>query len=158
MQSLLHVPEQENPTSPGLVPYGIHILMRSPLLALGTLDHIGRPWTTLLGGEPAFARPIARSVIGVNTLVDRKYDPVLEILLGDGKDGEVVGQGNSGQMVSCLPIDLMTRSRLKISGKMVAGALEETGSESGEGEDGVGKVQLVIKVEHSLGKRLRFDA
>ena len=154
MHSLLHVPEQENPSTPGLSPYGIHIMMRSPLCALGTLDHIGQPWTTLLGGEPAFTRPIGRSIIGIKTLVDRKYDPVVEILVGSTKDGEVSEQGRVGRVLSGLPIDLMTRSRLKISGKMVAGALGELGLGAGKEEDGVGEIQLVVKIDHSLGKQL----
>lgn len=155
MHSLLHIPEQENPSTPGLSPYGIHIMMISPLLALGTLDHTGQPWTTLLGGEPAFTRPIGRSIVGVKTLVDRKHDPVLELLVGNKKDGEVLEQGSGGRVVSGLPIDLMTRSRLKISGKMVAGSLGEIGSGAGKEEDGVGEIQLVIKIDHSLGKQLR---
>lgn len=156
MHSLLHLPERENPSTPGLSPYGIHIMMKSPLMALGTLDHVGQPWTTLLGGEPAFTRPIGRSIIGVKSLVDRKYDPVLELLVGGKKDGEVAEEGGGGRVVSGLPIDLMTRSRLKISGKMVAGALGETRSEAVEEENGVGEVQLVIKVEQSMGERLRL--
>lgn len=153
MHSLLHTPEQENPSTPGLSPYGVNIMMRSPLCALGTLDHTGQPWTTLLGGEPAFTRPIGRSVVGIKTLVDRKYDPVVELLVGSKKDGEVLEQGSGGRVVSGLPIDLMTRSRLKLSGKMVAGALEESGVGAGEEEDGIGEIQLVIKIDHSLGQQ-----
>lgn len=157
MHSLLHTPEQEKPSTPGLSPYGIHIMMRSPLLALGTLDHSGQPWTTLLGGEPAFTRPVGRSIVGVKTLVDRKYDPVVELLVGSKKDGEVLEQGSGGRVVSGLPIDLMTRSRLKISGKMVAGALGEVGNGAGKKEDEeVGEMQLVIKIDHSLGKQFDF--
>lgn len=154
MHSLLHTPERENPSTPGLSPYGIHIMMRSPLCALGTLDDAGQPWTTLLGGEPAFTRPIGHSVIGIKTLVDRKYDPVVELLVGGKKDGEVLEQNGGGRVVSGLPIDLMTRSRLKISGKMVAGALGEAGVGAEKEEDGVGEIQLVIKIDHSLGKQL----
>jgi hypothetical protein len=156
MHTLLHTPEQDNPSSPGLTPYGIRILVISPLLALGTLDHVGQPWTTLLGGEPGFTRPVGRSIIGVKTLVSQKYDPVLELLVGDKKDGEVVGHGDGGRLVSALPIDLMTRSRLKISGKIVASALGEVGPDAAQEEDGVGEVQLVIKVEHSLGKGMKL--
>ena len=34
VQTLLHVPERENPTSHGITPSGIHTLHISPLLAL----------------------------------------------------------------------------------------------------------------------------
>jgi hypothetical protein len=43
MHKLLRVPNQDNPTSPYLTPYGNMILTRSPLLALGTLDKADRP-------------------------------------------------------------------------------------------------------------------
>lgn len=151
MHSLLHIPDQDNPTVPGLAPYGASITLRSPLLALGTLDDDGRPWTTLLGGEPAFTRPIGPSIIGVKTLVDRRYDPVLGILVGGKQDGEVNEQGRQGWMVSGLPIDLTTRNRVKLSGNMVAGAIEQIGPVSDEDEGGVGEVQLIIQVERSLG-------
>lgn len=153
MHSLLHVPERENPSSPGLSPYGSHMIMRCPLLALGTLDHLGQPWTTLLGGEPAFTRPIGPSVVGVKALVDRKYDPVLELLVGNQTDEEVFEQDAAGRVVSGLPIDLMTRNRLKISGRMVAGALGDVGAKGMKEEDGVGELQLVIKIERSLGSK-----
>ena len=156
MHTLLHVPEQENPSTPGLSPYGFHLIMISPLLAWGTLDHLGRPWTTLLGGEPGFSKPVGRSIIGVKTVVDRDFDPVLKRLLGDKKDGEVFEPDGDGRVVSGLSIDLLTRSRVKLSGKMVAGALGDTGAEGVKEDDRVGEVQLVIKIERSLGERLRL--
>lgn len=129
----------------------------SPLLALGTLDHVGQPWTTLLGGEPAFTKPTGRSTIGVKSLVDRKHDPVLKLLVGDKKNGQGSEISGGGRVVSGLPIDLMTRSRLKISGKMVTGTLGDTiAGGKGEGGNLVGEVQLVIKVEQSLGERLHL--
>ncbi|KAK3331996.1 hypothetical protein B0T19DRAFT_414472 [Cercophora scortea] len=47
-------------------------------------------------------------------------------------------------MMSGLSIDLSTRDRVKIAGKMLVGALAERG-------DGVGEVQIAVKVEESLG-------
>lgn len=151
MHSLLHVPDQDNPTVSGLAPYGASIALRSPLLALGTVDQDGQPWTTLLGGEPAFTRPLGRSMLGVKALVDRKYDPVLGVLIDGEQDGEVSEQGRHGWMISGLPIDLATRNRVKISGKMVAGSIERLDSGSNENESNAGEIQLVIKVEQSLG-------
>lgn len=145
MRQLLHVPEHDNPTSPMLTTYAASILQRSPLIALGTLDSQGRPWTTLWGGEPGFSRAIAQQIIGVRTTIDRLHDPVADILFEGKSDGEVVQVQGNGKMVSGLGINLETRSRIKLYGRMVAGSLQST-------EEGVGDVQLVVKIEQSLGK------
>ncbi len=144
MHTLMHVPQGDNPTSPYLSPFAASVLVRSPLIALGTLDEDGRPWTTLWGGEAGFSRPIAQSVIGIKTAVGREYDPVLKMLLGDNADGEVVQEKGAGKMVGGLAIDLETRNRVKLYGRMVAGVLTAT-------EEGIGEVQLVVKIEQSLG-------
>jgi hypothetical protein len=145
MHKLLRVPEGENPTTPYLAPYAGHILMRCPILAVGTLDAQHRPWTSLWGGEPGFSRPIGQSIIGVKAHVDRKYDPVIQTLLGDKADGEVVREDGPGRMVSALGIDLETRSRVKLYGRIAAGTLASTEGDAGE-------VQLVVKIEQSLGE------
>ena len=151
MQSLLHVPEQDNPTASGLTPYGVHVVQKSPLLALGTLDANHRPWTTLLGGQSAFMRRLGGSAIRVEALFDEKHDPVIKILTG--RNHEAVEQGRGAPIVSGLPIDLMTRSRLKFSGKLVTGGIDRAGHE-GEGKSkAVGQGELVIKIEESLGRR-----
>ncbi|KAG4434833.1 hypothetical protein IFR05_009672 [Cadophora sp. M221] len=144
MHKLLRVPTQDNPTQPYLTPQAANTLIRAPLIALGTLDEEGRPWTTLWGGEAGFSRAIAQGIIGVRTTVDKKYDPVVKVLLGDKADGEVVQVQGTGKMVSGLTINLETRKRVKLYGRMVAGALAAT-------EEGVGEVQLVVKIEQSLG-------
>lgn len=145
MHKLLRVPAQDNPTQPYLTLQASNTLIRSPLIALGTLDEEGRPWTTVWGGEAGFSRAIAQGIIGVRTTVDREYDPVLKVLLGDKADGEVVQVQGTGKMVSGLTINLETRKRVKLYGRMVAGALAAT-------EEGIGEVQLVVKIEQSLGK------
>jgi hypothetical protein len=135
MQRLLHAPTHENPTAPFLTRNGSALLQVAPLLALGTLDDAGRPWSTLLGGEAGFSRAIGNSVIGIKTLVDGVYDPVVEALVG-GKDrgsGEVTRQE---KRLSALTIDLNSRKRVKIGGKTIAAAL-------GELHDGIGEAQLV---------------
>lgn len=144
MHRVLRVPQIDNPTSPFLTPFAQSLLLRSPLVALGTLDSEGRPWTTLWGGEPGFSRAIAQSIIGVRATVDRTNDPVVETLLGGKADGEVVQEQGNGKMVAGLAIDLESRRRVKLYGRMVAGALSAT-------EDGIGDVQLVVKIEQSLG-------
>ena len=152
MRSLLHVPDGDNPTSPGLSPYARRLLHISSLIAIGTLDTDGRPWTTLLGGEPGFARSLGQSIVGVKTLVDGRFDPVIEILLGDKEDGEVQ-EGGKERLVSALGIHLATRDRVKLSGKMVAGALGhyQWNSEADEDERGAIEVQLVFAIQQSIG-------
>ena len=157
MHSMLRVPHQENPTSPFLTPGAAYLLQSSPLLALGTLDEEGRPWTTVWGGEPGFGRAIAQSIIGIKTLVDAQYDPVVEALLGGKADGEVRKEAGRGRMVSGLAIDLASRKRVKIFGRMAAGALDKFGPESEDGKVGAGEVQLVVRVEQSLGKLILAD-
>lgn len=153
MRSLLHVPDGDNPTSPGLSPYAKSLLHISSLLAVGTIDAEGRPWTTLLGGEPGFARSLGQSIVGVKTFVDQTYDPVIKILLGDKQDGEAHEENGCGRLISALAIHLETRDRVKLSGKMVAGALGYHGptSESDEDRSGATEVQLVFAIEQSLG-------
>ncbi|KAK1975013.1 oxidoreductase FAD-binding domain-containing protein [Colletotrichum cereale] len=149
LHDLLKIPHRSNPTAAGLPPsYGARIAA-SPLVALGTLDAQGRPWTTLWGGERgAVARPIAEDVLGVRGRVDVTDDPVLSALWGVSEEGEGVKEGevvqpgleaDGGNLVAGLSIDLMTRDRVKFAGRMVAGAV-----------DG-GEVQIAVHVEESLG-------
>ncbi|KAG9239155.1 oxidoreductase-like protein [Amylocarpus encephaloides] len=144
MHKLLRVPEHDNPTSPMLTPFAAQVLRRSPLLALGALDSEGRPWTSLWGGENGFSRAIAQSIVGVRTVVDRIHDPVVDILLSDLDDGEEVQVQGTGKMVGMLTIDLETRRRVKLYGRMVGRSFQST-------LEGVGDIQLVVKIEQSLG-------
>lgn len=146
MHRMMRVPPTGNPTSPFLSPHASNILTACPLLALGALDEEGWPWTTLLGGETGFARPVAQSVVGLRTTVDCVHDPVLGTLLRGKGDGEVVKMDadGRGRMVGALAINLETRRRVKLGGRMVVGVLTAT-------EEGVGEVQLVVKIEQSLG-------
>ena len=150
IQHLLHVPNQENPTSPGLSPHATRLLHLSSLLAIGTLDSEGRPWTTLLGGQPGFARSLGQSIVAIKTLVDGKHDPLIDILAGDQRNGEVHEVGRGGRIMSALGIHLATRDRIKLWGKMVAGALVE------EAQGGATEVQLVFTIMQSLGGYLIF--
>lgn len=147
LHQTLHIPDRDNPTQPFLSPFAARVLQRSPLIALGAVDDQGRPWTTLWGGEPAFARPIAPSIIAIKSSVARTHDPVIDILLGAAAPGEVVQGGENGALMSGLAIDLDSRLRAKFSGRMVAGALQDPEQESG----GATEVQLVMKIESSLG-------
>ena len=147
MHRTLRVPTRDNPTSPFLTPFASRVLQMSPLLSLGTIDSQGRPWTTLWGGAPAFARPIAPSIIAIKSAVGRTLDPVIETLLGDEANGDVVQGGEQGPLISALAIDLDARMRVKLSGRMIAGALMEPEKGSGAAE-----VQMVMKIETSLGE------
>ncbi|KFY31175.1 hypothetical protein V494_07997, partial [Pseudogymnoascus sp. VKM F-4513 (FW-928)] len=141
----LHLPERDNPAQPFLSPFASRVLQRSPLIALGAVDEQGRPWTSLWGGEPAFARSIAPSIIAIKSNVARTHDPLIELLLGAAPPGEVVQGGEKGALMSGLAIDLDSRMRVKFGGRMVAGALQEPEKDSGAAE-----VQLVVKIESSL--------
>jgi hypothetical protein len=136
MHSLLHVPtsNHENPTAPFLAPQYGRIIVSAPLLAVGTRDKEGRPWTTVWGGQRGFARPINQFLLGVKASVDGQFDPVIEILR-DKKDEA---------LVSTLGIDPANRRRAKMMGR-IAGVLVENGSSETE-------VQMLVKVEQSLGK------
>lgn len=147
MHRLMCVPENDNPSAPTLSAGAAYLTQRSPLLALGTLDKEGRPWTTVWGGKPGFAGQISQATIGIRSLVDVTHDPVVQALFGGKSDGEVVRAEGKGNMVSGLAVDLETRKRVKLYGRMVASALE------GLGSAGVcGQAQLALNIEQSLGK------
>lgn len=141
MHRMLKVPSMQNPTNPGFPARYAMRIMSSPLVALGTLDAEGRPWTTIWGGERGFARQIAQDVLGMNSVVDRKWDPVFETLWeGNDESGEVVQRE---RVMSALAIDLETRDRMKLAGKMIAGVVVD-----GEEET---RVQMAMLVTESLG-------
>ncbi|KAE8441612.1 hypothetical protein EG329_004621 [Mollisiaceae sp. DMI_Dod_QoI] len=151
MLKILHLPLGPNPNSPFLSPGAGYMIENAPLLALGALDDENRPWTGIYGGEEGFARPIGKNIIGVNTLVDRRYDPVVNALLGasDEDDEVVVEEEGGGKLVGGLTIDLETRGRVKLHGRMVAGALGVRGEQMKEDE--VRQMQLVVNINKSLG-------
>ena len=140
----------ENPTSPFLTPGGAYLVQVAPLLAVGTLDDEGQPWTTIWGGEPGFARSLGSSIIGMRTLVDKEFDPVVKALFGGKSNGEVVKAEGGGRALSGLSIDLATRRRVKLAGRMVAGSLGPAETEPGK-QSNAGEMQLVVNIESSLG-------
>ena len=149
MHKLMRVPETDNPSVPNLSPGAAFSTQRAPLIALGTLDKDGRPWTTVWGGSPGFAGAISQSTIGIRSLVDNTHDPVVDALLGGRGDGEVVKEEGEGRMVSALAIDLENRKRVKLYGRMAAGVLEGLGS---TGQSTHGQAQLAVNIEQSLGE------
>ncbi|KAK4958267.1 hypothetical protein LTR10_004693 [Elasticomyces elasticus] len=151
MQRLMKVPDMDNPTVPALSPQLANHLQIAPLIAIGTLDKQGRPWTTLWGGEKGFARPLGGGIVGFRTAVTGHFDPVVEELVGKDATGEVVKEEGEGRMVSGLTIDLETRKRVKMYGRMVAGALSTREDEVTGRNEAVAEIQLVLKIEQSLG-------
>ncbi|KAJ5216076.1 Riboflavin synthase-like beta-barrel [Penicillium cinerascens] len=142
MHRLLRVPDMDNPAVPYLSANGGYFLTKAPLLAVGTIDAQGRPWTSLWGGKEGFAAPIAESMIGLRTQVDSTYDPVVKELLGSQAiDNTGAPLQSPGNMISGLAIHLEHRRRWKLFGRMVAGSLD--------GDQG--QAQLVVKIEESLG-------
>ncbi|KAL7622288.1 hypothetical protein AAE478_007792 [Parahypoxylon ruwenzoriense] len=150
IQRLLRVPPRDNPTHFGLPLALGYRVARSPIVAFGALDRRGRPWATIWGGEAGFCRPIAQGVLGVRATADVRHDPVLREFIGkDGEEGEiaednVVVRPEGGKLMAGLSIDLETRDRVKIAGRMVVGTVTRT-------EPGVGDLQLAVQVEESLG-------
>lgn len=129
------------------------MLQTAPLLALGTLDSEGRPWATLWGGESGFTKSLGQSIVGIRTVVDPVHDPVAEALYEHQRDGETVRPEGAGKMVSGLTIDMENRKRVKLYGRMVAGALSMTEGQDDQAEleGATGEAQLVLKIEQSLG-------
>jgi len=151
MQQLMKVPNLDNPTVPALSPQLANHLKVAPLIAIGTLDKQDRPWTTLWGGEKGLARSLGGGVAGIRTPVTGRYDPVVEELVGKQATGEVVKEVGEGRMVSGLTIDLETRKRTKLYGRMIAAALSSREDEVTGSEESVAEIQLVLKIEQSLG-------
>jgi len=88
--------------------------------------------------------------------VDGENDPVVQALVGDVKDGEMLQPDHGGKLIAGLSLELMTRKRVKFSGKMVAGTVRETqteaqGSETGGLATKQHQVQIVTKIDQSLG-------
>jgi hypothetical protein len=152
MQRKLRVPEMDNPTIPMLSPQASNMLQRAPLLAIGTLDSAGRPWTSVWGGRTGFSRPLENSTIGIRTSVASELDPVVEALVGQGAEGEIVKEEGDGRLLSGLAIDLNTRKRVKLAGRMVAGTLGSIHKDDAAKDDSrQGLLQLVARIDETLG-------
>ena len=155
VQSLLHVPPMDYPVSPGLSPYAARLLQMCSMVAIGTLDDHDQPWTTLLGREPGFARFLGQSIIGLKTLVDSKYDPVVQLLMGGKPYGEVNEMGNNGRLMSGLGIHLEARERVKFAGRAVATSVGDSTPEAKEDDDCAVEMQAVFAISQSMGEYLR---
>lgn len=158
MQTLLRVPYQENPTSAGLSFNGLQTVTVSPLLVLGTLDDDLRPWTSIMhvGGRPIVSTRGGQSVVNVDATVDQGNDPVVELLSIDRyNNGEATVGRPVKHAVSALAIDLMTRSRVKLTGKLIASEFRH--DESPAPRKGITQLHIAIEIEHSLGTVIRIS-
>ncbi|EEH17406.1 hypothetical protein PABG_07402 [Paracoccidioides brasiliensis Pb03] len=155
MHKLMHVPENENPNAPYLSPGAAYLVQKSPLIALGTIDKQGQPWTTLWGGEAGFAGPISQSIIGISNLVDKSYDPVVGTLFGGKVNGELIKEECEGRLMSGLSVDMENRKRAKLIGRMVSGSLAGLQAmnpdEKGKEPRHAGQAQLAMKIDQSIG-------
>ena len=159
IHELTHKLRDDNPTSPFLTPRAAAYVQRYTVMALGTVDDQNQIWCTVWGtGEPPLAQQVAPSILGIKSVVDGSFDPVVETLYGSKKDGEIVkpAHGQTGRMVSGLSIELEERGRVKLFGNMVAGALStrDTDPEETEPTEKTGQAadaQLVLKIEQSIG-------
>lgn len=156
IHALLRIQQhRSNPTQIGLPTRFALRVAASPLVALGTLDDEGRPWTSVWGGEVGFATPLEHGVLAMETLADARFDPVTTCLFGTSKDGRLNDEayhitreeleGGGGRVMAGLSIDLTTRDRVKLAGRLVAGKADLTGTED------VARVQMAMLVEESLG-------
>ena len=147
IQNKLQVHDLDNPTVPQLSPQLSNHLQIAPLIALGTLDNDGWPITTLLGGSKPMSQPLGHGIIGIKTPVPGKHDPVVEELVGKEATGQVVREEGKGRMISGLTIDLETRKRVKLYGRMIAGALTSRDDEVTGREESIAEMQVVLKIE-----------
>ncbi|UNI18294.1 hypothetical protein JDV02_004570 [Purpureocillium takamizusanense] len=166
MRDAMAIPPGENPTAVGLpAPYAARV-EASALLAVGTLDGAGRPWTTVWCGARGLAARVAEDVLGVSSVVDGRHDPVYAALWGEQQDqqqqleqqqeeggikekkdarggsvssGVVRPNGGRGKMVGALAIDLDSRDRMKLAGLVVAASAERMGGHDDDADgDAVG--------------------
>ncbi|KAH0833525.1 hypothetical protein AYO21_05204 [Fonsecaea monophora] len=149
----------DNPTSPFLTPRAASMIQRYPMMAIGTLDDQDRPWCTVWGSDHLpIAQPVAQSVLGVRTTVDASFDPVIQAIYNGKDDGEVIREEGKTRLMSGLSIHLEERGRVKMAGQVIAGALtanEPVAPISVSDDDALlgksGEVQLVVKIDQSLG-------
>ena len=151
MHKLLHVPDMGNPTKPGLSPHAQRLLHLSSLLAIGIIDDQGQPWTTILAGEPGFAKSLGQSVVGARALADIKYDPVIQALFPKGEAAGVADDQVKATDFAALGIHLASRDRIKLHGKVVAGGIGNSDTASRTSSVDISQVQIAFLVTGSLG-------
>ncbi|KAJ5819747.1 oxidoreductase [Penicillium riverlandense] len=142
MHDLMKVSDQVNPTSELLPPGTGHFVYQAPLVAIGVVDHWGKPWTTVLGGEPGFARPVGDSMIMMDTPAPNMDDPILQFLLGSTPVNQTAQFHGEKPIIAGLAIDLESRMRVKLHGRFRAGQVYYEGQTR--------RAQLVFEIDASL--------
>ena len=150
MHKLMNVPDRGDPTKPGLSAHAQRLLHLSSLLAIGTVDDEGRPWTTLLGGEQGFARSLGQSIVGVKALADSDHDPVLRTLLAQPRIS-TPGEYETAREFSALGIHLASRDRVKLQGRLLGGSRVGNESSLNTSQVEATEVQMALAIEGSLG-------
>jgi hypothetical protein len=143
-----------NPASQTLTAQASFMLENAPLLVMGTLDHQGRVWTTVWGGEPGFAMSLGRQrMVDVLTTVELKFDPVVEAFASEfgGKHDQPAGT-RKDKMFSGLTIDLMSRNRVKIAGRVMAVDLGDEIRTLGDNSSSQPNALMRFRVDESLGE------
>ncbi|KAL3464031.1 hypothetical protein BJX64DRAFT_101662 [Aspergillus heterothallicus] len=141
MHRLLRVPYQDNPTVPFLTRPAALLMKQSPLLAIGSLDLEGRPWASLWGGEEGFITATSYSSFDIRAPVGKTYDLVVESLLFNSAS-------NGDKPIAFLAVDLETRRRVKIFGKLDTGSLDVSDKDE---RIRAGIANLTVHVHGSLG-------
>lgn len=138
---MLKLPISGDPTSSGLPMHHAVRAMESPLVALGTLDKQGQPWTTVWGGDAGCIIPIAEDVLRFDSAVDTRHDPVFQAMFGSNrvKSGSVA-RPRERKLMAALSIDLEGQDRVKLMGRMLLSKKDSDGS-----------VKVAMGVEESLG-------
>ncbi len=98
-----------------------------PYLPVSTLDANSRPWASILCGPPGFIYPASPNHLALSTKISQG-DPILENL-------------HANRLLAGLGIDLATRRRNKVFGRIEEGMLKINGKQ----------LQVIVTTEQSLG-------
>ncbi|RAO66832.1 uncharacterized protein BHQ10_002844 [Talaromyces amestolkiae] len=137
--------QRPNPTSLVFPPAHGARISENELLAVGTLDHEGRPWSTIWGGQKGFAQQIAKGILGVRVLVDRQHDPVVQALLSPANSPD-----DDYKLMSGISIDFDSRDRVKVMGRLL-GIEPLDDMDMADHNKLVGDLQLSMLVQESTG-------
>ena len=88
-------------------------------------------------------------MVGVKTLVDSSYDPVVQLLFGRQGSEEIKHDQANGRPLSGLAITFATHDRVKLAGSILVNSLRQLEADA-EHTGRVSELQFAIKVEQSL--------
>jgi len=166
----------DNPTLPGtsLSRYATW-LRRVPLVAVGTLDAQGQPWTALWSGESGMLQARGQALAmrvrlgaAFPTKIDSRargeteteweqrfmgpWDWAADPVAASFHNMDGAPSTASPRMVSLLAVNLEERNRVKLFGTLTHSCANDEYDEDGDaGDDKVKDVMLVVKIEQALG-------